>query len=117
VISPIGATRGLFIYCRPLPNVLGCTFSDVRGRVCWQVNEPDYAAVQVEIRKADDASEAVEDKAPIKHEVNGDVEGTTSGGVFEGTDLDLADQTLVGDLSQDADASVVQEIAVSVLPI
>lgn len=85
----------------------------------WQVNEPDYTTAQVEIRKVDDdASEAVEDKAPIRHEGNGDVEGTASGGGgFGGADSDPADQTLVGDLSQDADASVVKEVAVSDFPI
>ena len=91
--------------------------TSVAGSV-WQVNEPNYTISQVEIRKVDDdASEAVEDKAPIRREVNGDVEGANSGGgVFGGADLDPADQTLVGDLSQDADASVVKEVAVSGFP-
>ena len=43
---------------------------------------------------------------PIKHEVNGDVDGATSG-VSEGVDLDPADQTLVEEVS------VIHEIAVS----
>ena len=98
--------------------MLDCTFflTSVVGLV-WQVNEPGYTVAPVEIRKGDDAGEAVDDKAPIKGEVNGDVEGNTSVGGFEGADLDPTDQTLVGDLSQDADASVVNEIAVSVFPI
>jgi hypothetical protein len=49
---------------------------------------------------------------PIKHEANGDVGGTVSGGT-DGADLDLADQTLVEDVSRDADVSLIQEIAVS----
>ena len=80
--------------------------------VVCQVNEPDHTLVPVEIPKLDDASEVAEDKAPIKDALNGDVEGDTSGG-FEGADLDLADQTLVEDLSRDADTSVIQEVAVS----
>ena len=93
--------------------------SDVCVGSVWQVNEPDYTIQQVEIRKGDgDASEAVGDKAPIRHEVKGDAEGTTSGsGGFGGADTGPADQTLAGDLSQDADASVVKETAVSSSPI
>ncbi|KAF9791018.1 hypothetical protein BJ322DRAFT_421677 [Thelephora terrestris] len=69
------------------------------------VNEPDNT---VEIRNVDD--DAGEDKVPIKHEANGDVGGTASGGT-DGADLDLADQTLVEDVSRDADVSLIQEIA------
>lgn len=91
--------------------------SDVCGLGLFcQVNEPDHTVVPDEIRKADDAGEVVEGKAPINHEVNGDVEGAVSGG-FEGADLDPTDQTLVADLSQEADVSVVQETAVSGIPV
>ena len=63
-----------------------------------QVNEVDNVMTPVEIPKADDADEVSEDNVPIKNEVNGDVEETTSGG-FEGADLDPADQTLVEGVS------------------
>jgi hypothetical protein len=75
--------------------------------ICRQVNEADNTITPVEIPKAGSSDEATaEDNAPIKYEVNGDVERTTSGG-REGTDLDPADQTLVGEVS------VIQDISVS----
>ena len=92
--------------------MLECTFSDVRRRVCCQVDEQDHTPVSVEIRKGDDVGEGVEGKAPIEHGANGDVGGATSGG-FEGADLDPADQTLVEGVSQDADTSAIQEFTVS----
>ena len=96
-----------------LPSLSPCERVGVHvSDVCCQVNESDNTIVPVEIRKVEDAGEVVEDKAPIKHGVNGDVEGTTVAG-SEGADLDLADQTLVGDLSHDADTPVVREVAVS----
>lgn len=75
------------------------------------VNEADntITAVPVESLKADDAGEVAEDDLPIKDEVNGDAEVNTSGG-SDGADLDLADQTLVEEVSRDADASIIQEI-------
>jgi len=116
VISPINVS------CPPslvffrlfsfLVNVLQSVYADVCDLVCCQVNESDNTVIPIEIGKVDDADEVVEDKVPIKHGVNGDVEGANSGG-FEGADLDLADQTLVEDLSRDTDASVIQEISVS----
>lgn len=76
--------------------------------VCRQVNEADNTNAPVEIPKPDDADEAPEDNLPIKREVNGDVEGTTSGGSeLEGADLDPADQALVETVS------AIQEIDVS----
>ena len=101
-----------------LLNVMEYTFTDVRGRDCRQVNEPDQTVVPVEIQKVDDANDVVGDKAPIRREVNGDVdvEGATSGG-SEGVDLVPADQSLVGELSQDADTSVIQEIPVRGIPV
>lgn len=85
--------------------------------VCRQVNEPCNTVAPVEIRKVDDApDEVTEDKAPIEHGVNGDVEGVTSRGSEE-ADLDLADQTLVEGLSRDADTSVIQEVSVSGIPL
>ena len=94
---------------------MGVHVSDTVG-VCHQVNEPDNTVAPVEILKVDDANEVAEDEAPIKHGVNGDVEGVTSGG-SEGADLDLADQTLVEDLSQDADSSVIREVTVGTIPL
>lgn len=68
----------------------------------------------VEIQKGDDTDLVAEDKAPIKGEVNGDVEGaaSTQGG-FDEADLDPADQTLAGDVSQDVDTLVIKDIDVS----
>ena len=78
-----------------------------------QANEPDntITAVPVESLKAGDAGEVVEDNLPIKSGVNGDAEVNTSGG-SDGADLDLADQTLVNEVSRDADTSIIQEIVV-----
>lgn len=61
---------------------------------------------QVEIPTAGGTDEVPEDNVPIKYEVNGDDQRTTSGRC-EGADLGPADQTLMGEVS------VMQEISVS----
>lgn len=79
-----------------------------------QVNEREQSDTVIPVdagaEKGDDADEGME---PIKGEVNGDVEGGVAGGASDGADLDPADQTLVGDVSQDPDLSLIKEIVVS----